>query len=239
MRIFGLDIRKIESNSIERDGEFMTIYDACKNYSMVSQEKMFALYSAVEYVVRRGIPGDFVECGVWKGGCVMLMAMTLKLLKDEDRKIYLYDTFGGMVQSGATDFKIANRMPADKVWKKDMSRWCFSSIDEVKENIKKTGYPVDNFVFVKGKVEETLLQITPKKISLLSLDTDWYESTRKELIFLYPLLSVDGVLIVDDYNFWNGSRKAVDDYFKFDALLFHRIDDVSVMIEKKVEVRTL
>jgi bifunctional ADP-heptose synthase (sugar kinase/adenylyltransferase) len=75
-----------------------------------------------------------------------------------------------------------------------------------------TGYPSSNLIFVQGKVEETLPRVIPDNISLLRLDTDWYESTRHELIHLFPLLSKSGVLVLDDYGYWAGARKAVDEY---------------------------
>lgn len=87
---------------------------------------------------------------------------------------------------------------------------------EVKNNCKKFNTNLDKFIFVKGDVTQTLLNKSnlPKKISVLRLDTDFYESTRIELDILYPLLSPKGVLIIDDYGSWTGSKKAVDEYFK-------------------------
>jgi O-methyltransferase len=63
------------------------------------------------------------------------------------------------------------------------------------------------------------------------LDTDWYESTRHELEHLYPCLSPGGVLIIDDYGYWSGARKAVDEYFH-DSLFLSRIDDTGRMAIK-------
>jgi hypothetical protein len=92
--------------------------------------------------------------------------------------------------------------------------------------MRDTGYQEDKIIFVKGKVEETLPKDAPKEISILRLDTDWYESTYHELIHLYPRLSVGGVLIIDDYGHWEGARRAVDDYVKLQKppLLLNRID---------------
>ena len=75
------------------------------------------------------------------------------------------------------------------------------------------GYPEKNTVYIKGKVEETIPNIVPEKIALLRLDTDWYESTKHELIHLFPRLQKGGILILDDYGYWQGARKAVDEYF--------------------------
>ena len=104
--------------------------------------------------------------------------------------------------------------------------WCYSTLDDVKKNLLKTGYPSENLVFIKGKVEETIPSQIPQQVALLRLDTDWYESTLHEMNHLYPLLSRNGVLIIDDYGHWQGARKAIDEYLeknKIDILL-NRID---------------
>jgi hypothetical protein len=76
-----------------------------------------------------------------------------------------------------------------------------------------TGYPADRLHLVQGKVEDTLPGAAPARIALLRLDTDWYESTRHELVHLYPRLVPNGVLIIDDYGDWVGAKEAVDEYF--------------------------
>ena len=95
----------------------------------------------------------------------------------------------------------------------DSADWCFASLDEVKQNVIKTGYNTEKLHFIKGKVENTLPKYAPKQIALLRLDTDWYESTKHELIHLFPRLVSGGVLILDDYGYWAGAKKAVDEYF--------------------------
>jgi hypothetical protein len=91
--------------------------------------------------------------------------------------------------------------------------WCYSSLDEVRSNMVRTGYPVDRMRFVKGKVEDSIPGQAPAQIALLRLDTDFYESTYHELRHLYPRLAPGGVLIIDDYGHWAGARKATDQYF--------------------------
>ena len=210
------------------DKEFGEIYKKCKTYTITSKERMYALHKAVEYVVKAKIPGDFVECGVWRGGSAMVIAYTLLKLGETKRKIYLYDTYEGMSKPTDDDKTITSGEMAIKEWKKgqkkDFNEFCFASLGEVKRNLFSTGYPKENIIFVKGKVEETIPKKAPKKISLLRLDTDWYESTKHELIYLYPKLFQKGVLIIDDYGHWKGSKKAVDEYFKNKSILLSRID---------------
>jgi hypothetical protein len=96
----------------------------------------------------------------------------------------------------------------------------------VRNNVCGTGYPREKLHFVVGKVEDTIPATMPRKIALLRLDTDWYDSTKHELSHLFPLLRPQGVLIVDDYGHWQGARKAVDEYFAAHqtGILLHRID---------------
>jgi hypothetical protein len=210
--------------------EFWKLYHACKPYTMSRVQRMYALYQSVNYIIKNKIPGDFVECGVWKGGNPMMIAQLLQASRISDRKIFLYDTFEGMSEPTPADknykgndaremLDATDRAEADSVW-------CYSPLEEVQENMKQTGYPKDQVVFVKGKVEETIPGVVPAQIALLRLDTDWYESTYHELTHLYPLLSKNGVLIIDDYGYWEGCRKATDQFLKENQLdlLLQRLD---------------
>jgi hypothetical protein len=207
----------------------MKVYNICKDYTMTSKERMYALYNLVRYVINQNIDGDFVECGIWKGGSCMLIAHTLLKMGVTNRHIYLYDTFKGMTIPTKYDKLVSN----DKVYAKDKwhknikddgNEWCYVSLDEVQKNMKSTEYPVENIHYIKGDVQQTIPKHSSTSISLLRLDTDWYESTKHELEQLYPLISIHGVLIVDDYGHWAGSKKAVDEYFNEKNVLFNRID---------------
>jgi hypothetical protein len=227
----GYEIRRYNKEYFPKDmdGEFKEIYEQCKDYTLTDVEKMYSTYKATEYIVNSGIPGDFVECGVWKGGSAMIIARTLLRMKDINRKIYLYDTFEGMTKPTEKDVAIADGFPAIISWEKkqrdNYKKWAFSPIRKVRKNMLSTGYPQENILFVKGKVEVTIPNTVPSKIALLRLDTDWYESTYHELKHLFPLLSDTGVLIVDDYGFFAGAKEAVDNYFKENniSMLLHRI----------------
>lgn len=159
----------------------------------------------VKYLFLNSVPGDFVECGVWKGGNCMVMAEMLRRA-DMNRMIWLYDTFEGMPEPDDVDVKFTGETAADK-WHPD---WCRAPFDEVEQNMKSIGYP--HFKMIKGKVEDTIPETIPDQISLLRLDTDFYSSTKHELEHLFPRLSAKGVLIIDDYYSWQGSRKACDEY---------------------------
>ena len=214
---------------VDMDKEFMQIYKRCEPYTMTSIERMYALYKATRYIAQHNIPGDFVECGVWKGGSLMLCALTLIVCGDTRRKIYLYDTYAGPSQPTEMDVDILNLVALEnwrKMIRKKINEWGVVSLEEVEKNMISTNYPRENLIFAKGKVEEKIPATIPDKIALLRLDTDWYESTYHELVHLFPRLFPGGVIIIDDYGEWKGCRAAVDRYFKETGtkILLHRID---------------
>lgn len=212
----GFGYKIIKDNFNEEYAEFLDLYEFCKPYTMTSVERMYALYKGVEYVVKNNIPGDFVECGVWKGGSSMLIAKTLQKFGITDRNIWMYDTYEGMVEPGEEDKDTTGEKAHDtwtKLKKEDKSGWCVSSIEEVKNNLKTTNYPNQLLHFVQGMVEDTIPNVMPKgNLALLRLDTDWYESTKHELEHMYPLLVSKGIFIIDDYGHWVGAKKALDEY---------------------------
>jgi hypothetical protein len=173
-------------------------------------------------VVRNRIAGDMVECGVWKGGSVMAMALTLLQLGERDRSLYLFDTFSGMTPPSDVDVDYQGQQAQVIL---DAVR-CEASQQEVENAVFSTGYDREKIHFVPGRVEETIPAYAPESIALLRLDTDWYESTQHELVHLFPRLARGGVIIIDDYGHWRGARQAVDEYIaqRQIPLLLHRID---------------
>jgi len=183
--------------------------------TMTSPERIVALIRAVQYLVENGIAGDFVECGVWRGGSMMAVARTLQRA-GELRPLHLFDTFDGMPPPQAVDRNLRGQLAEKLLSQQDRSTsyvWALAQIDEVRKNMAATGYPTDQIHYVQGRIEATIPEAAPGQIALLRLDTDWYESTRHELEHLYPRLTAGGVLIVDDYGHWEGCRRAVDEYF--------------------------
>ena len=211
------------------------IIERAAPFTMTGIARLQALVDAVRYCEARGVPGAFVECGVWRGGSVMAMLLTLLELGVTTRDVWLFDTFEGMTEPTEHDVSSLDP-PALETWRQAESRderpWSgmFSSDvfneDDVREAVQSTGYPADRIHFVRGRVEDTLPGRMPETLALLRLDTDWYESTRHELTHLYPRLADAGVLIIDDYGHWQGAQQAVDEYFSTVAqpLLLNRID---------------
>jgi hypothetical protein len=227
LRRAGLDIVRITPPTLPRDlseSDVDTVLRV-RPYTMTSEERILAAIRATEYVALNRIPGAIVECGVWRGGSMMAMAITLLKLQREDIPLYLFDTFAGMTEPTRVDGQAVH----DK-WMANQTdthnNWVFASLADVQNNMYSTDYDRRLLHFVEGKVEDTIPATAPGEIALLRLDTDWYESTRHELEHLFPRLSRGGVLIVDDYGHFEGCRKAVDEYVQKNGLtiLLNRID---------------
>ena len=228
-RTFGLDIIKFNKKaSMQEDfgQEEVAIIRAVRPFTLTSPERIFALIQAVRYIQKRAIPGSIVECGVWKGGSMAATALVLLEKNDVSRDLYLFDTFQGMTEPTAKDVDYSG-VSASKVLVGDPGFKCENApLAEVKEYLYATGYPSERIHFIAGRVEDTIPASAPESIALLRLDTDWYESTRHELIHLFPRLASGGVIIIDDYGHWRGSALACDEYFEQNriSLLLNRID---------------
>lgn len=206
-------------------------------FTMTSIPRMQSLILATRHVVRRNIPGAFVECGVWRGGSMLCAARTLLDCEGAVRELYLYDTYEGMPPPSEQDVRRKDGQAAAKLLldpKEEHTR-AIAPLDTVKEAMRLSGYDLQRTEFVVGKVEETIPQIAPAQIALLRLDTDWYSSTLHELNHLYSRLATGGVLIIDDYGWWEGARKAVDEFFAAHPRppLLHVIDETGGRIAVK------
>ena len=200
------------------DAAFDAIWDHVKPYTMTSKERGFALFSAVNHVIDAKIPGAFVECGVWKGGSSMLIALTLMAREITDRDIVLIDTFEGMTEAAPEDVDhlgntAADLMRGDKGEELAELVKARATRDAVEEAMKSTGYPPARIRYVQGDARTDLPSIHTSLICLLRLDTDFYDSTYAELRHLYPRVSQNAPVIIDDYGHWQGCRDAVETYF--------------------------
>ena len=202
---------------------------AARPFTMGGDLRTLSTIAAVEYVVRNGIEGAIVECGVWRGGQMMAAAMTLRHLEAE-RDIYLLDTFAGMTKPDDRDLDLSGAAAApvyqDSLERPVGERWCEAGIEDVRRNLATTGYPMSKIRLVQGDVEATIPAAAPEAIAYLRLDTDWYASTAHEFEHLYPRVTRLGVVTVDDYGHWQGARQATDEYLEKHgiAAMMHRID---------------
>lgn len=206
-------------------------YHIVSPYSMTSKERIDCLYNSLEYIRLNNIPGDVIECGVWKGGNILGIMEYFSFYNITNKQIWMYDTFSGMTLPEDVDIDHTNT-PARNILGQVM---CVSYLDEVISNLKNSSYPLNKIKIVKGDICKTLLDKAnvPNNISLLRLDTDWYKSTKIELEVLYPKLEKNGVLIVDDYGHWKGAQQAVDEYFNSHDITLEKIDYTGVKIIKQ------
>lgn len=213
-------------------------------YTMTTVQRIEAVISATRHIVAHDIPGAFVESGVWMGGSIMAAARTLVELGATDRDLYLYDTFEGLPEPGEHDAITGASQSITEIYAALQANagdepYLAAPTDTVRANVALTGYPVDRVHTVQGMVEDTIASTAPDQVAFLRLDTDFYSSTKVEMENLFPRLSPGGILIVDDYGYLEGSRKAVDDYlatYPYPVFL-HRIDASGRLAVKPIEVR--
>lgn len=215
---------------------------AVRPFTMTTVARIEAVCSATEYVLKHDIPGAFVESGVWMGGSSMAAASTLVKHGVTDREMYLFDTFEGIPAPGEHDGLVGDWRSVEEWWetenaKPDSAPFLDAPVETVRANMALTGYDLNRVHLVPGLVQETLPVSAPEQIAFLRLDTDWYESTKVELELLFPRLSVGGVLIIDDYGYTKGARKAVDEYLRDypHPVFLHRIDSSGRLAIKPVD----
>jgi predicted O-methyltransferase YrrM len=184
--------------------EFSALYRQVRSYTMCSNARLRGLYRAVHHVVAQNIPGDIVECGAARGGSAALMALTLRQLR-VSRRIWLFDTFAGLPAPSQEDpdFDIADLFTGT----------CVGPLEEVRAMFERLGIS-DNAVFVKGLFQDTLPTSSVTPIAVLHIDGDWFESVKTCLESLYDRVVPGGIIQFDDYGYWQGARKAVDDFLK-------------------------
>jgi hypothetical protein len=183
---------------------------------MTAPEKLIALILATRHVVDHGIPGAVVECGVWRGGSMQAVALSLLARGVTDRELHLFDTFEGMTEPTDKDRRRGGKAAAELLAQSPRTGlfWAVAGLDDVRTGMAETGYPENRMHFHPGRVEDTVPAQAPETIAILRLDTDWYESTRHELEHLYDRVPSGGVLLLDDYGFWEGARQAVDEFLE-------------------------
>ena len=199
------------------------IIEQCMNYTMLQITSLLELIDMVNSINDNDVHGDIVECGVWKGGASMAMILAQKKF-NQDRKFYMYDTFEhGMPQFGENDAMNLNNSMYNNLYNylfKNRILTCVANMifattmTEARNNVHGTGYDKNNLLLIKGDVKKTLEAQAPDKISILRLDTDFYDSTLVELQILFPKLARGGFLIIDDYYTFKGSKQATDEYFE-------------------------
>jgi hypothetical protein len=182
--------------------EFSGLFRKVRRYTMCSAPRLRALHQAAKYIVASKLGGDVVECGCARGGSAALIALSLQSL-GERRKMWLFDTFEGLPAPSVNDpdYRIADLFTGT----------CVGRLDEVREMFRSQGV-AEGVSFVKGLFQDTLSTAPIGRIALLHIDGDWYESVKVCLETLYDKVVPGGYIQFDDYGYWKGARRAVDEF---------------------------
>lgn len=174
-------------------------------HSMIGLKRMDNLQECAEDVIHRGVPGDFIETGVWRGGSCILMRAVLAAHGITDRRVFVADSFQGLPPPDTDQY------PQDRGDEHYKLTFLAVSEEEVRDNFRKYGLLDEQVVFLKGWFKDTLSKAPIDRLAVMRLDGDMYESTMDALSALYNKLSPGGYCIIDDYAL-PGCKKAVDDY---------------------------
>jgi hypothetical protein len=190
------------SSELKREGRIWP----SRAITMVGLKRLDNIQWCMEDVLARGVPGDFIEAGAWRGGAPILMRAVLKVNHVTDRTVWVADSFEGLPKPNGKDF------PADSG--SDLHENDILAVTQVtvEQNFRRFGLLDDRVRFVKGWFKDSLSRAPIDRLAVLRLDGDLYESTMESLDSLYPRLSSGGYCIIDDYYSLAACGKAVDDY---------------------------
>jgi len=194
-----------------------------RSHTMLTYPRLVTLYQQVVYCENHGIVGDFVECGTWKGGAVGIMALANLKWGTARRDIHLFDSFEGVPEpdrsvDGEEAVRFARAAGGGVDGKLVPLKRAYESVGTLEVNRalleEVIGYDKEHLHYHKGWFQDTLPTDAHgiDKIAILRLDGDWYSSTKVCLEYLYSKVVRGGFVIVDDYNYCVGCRKAIDEF---------------------------
>ncbi len=229
--------KKVENLIVEASNDEINLYNKLDQISLTSLPNKWCLTQSLKHIKNNNIEGDIVETGVFKGANLVIINNFINEF-NINKFVYAYDTYEGQPEPSKFDFDLSGKSMLEKneEYKKKNEIPVYSSLENVKQNLEKfSNYNSNKIKFIKGKVEDTLIDELniPKKISLLRLDTDFYESIKISLEILYPRVVSGGVIIIDDYGHFKGAKLAVDNFFKNNNNIWmHRVDYTCRLIIK-------
>ena len=234
--LFGFEISLLSQNGstyarYDYEEEAKSNIAICGKYSMMPVVNLATLYEQAVYCEKFQIAGDFVECGVWKGGAVGMMAAANLKHGKQRRDLHLFDAFDDICEpdpekDGAFAVADVKKLSNGKVDPKGTVEAMtgfydqfggHGTIDTCQELLtQKLKYPKENIIYHKGWFQNTV-EHDAKNISaiaVLRLDGDWYDSIKICLDHLYPKVTKGGLVVIDDYGYYEGCTKAVDEYLR-------------------------
>jgi hypothetical protein len=199
-------IVSVEGAAADADRKFFGAIWPSRAHTMIGMPRLDNLQHCVTDVIERGVPGDLVETGVWRGGATIFMRAILKAHGIADRVVWVADSFEGLPESNAGLHPYDHRLSLHK------AAALAVSLDEVRKNFERYGLLDDQVRFLKGWFRDTLPRAPIERLAILRLDGDHYESTMDALNALYPRLSTGGYVIIDDYHVVEGCDRAIADF---------------------------
>lgn len=199
-------------SEVQRDNEseFQQLVCSVRPYTLLSEERLFSLYSLAKQICLEDIPGNFVECGSYKGGAAALLAFVIQRYSLRPRLVYACDTFEGMPEPSEYDHYqgVAANLTGFGVG--TLKAPIAENLDSICQSLKVR----DIVVPVQGLFAHTLPQYKLEigDIALLHADGDWYESTMDIFNLLYDSVVPEGIIQVDDYGHWEGCKKAIHEF---------------------------
>jgi O-methyltransferase len=174
-------------------------------FTMVKSRNLANLFSLVEKANAMNLPGDIVECGVWNGGSSAMMAFACVNSKSpRNRLLWMFDSFEGLPPPGPKDGKAENTH-----FFKGM---CKGSVSSVRRVFERLSLSMDNVRVVQGWFEATLKEAGVDRIAILHVDADWHDSVKYVLENFYDKVVPGGFVVLDDYGYWEGCNRALEDY---------------------------
>lgn len=196
----GLEVRRYDN---KRHKEYKRLYEKYKSFTMIRALDFEANLDLVNRF--NNVQGDYVECGVWRGG----MSAAISEILGPDKKIHLFDSFEGLPAAAEIDGSAAIN------WQKNVNdpgyyNNCSAEVNYVENAMKLARH--DNYSIYPGWFSETLPGFSKRPIGILRLDGDWYDSIMTSLVYLFPMVVDGGLIILDDYGQWDGCSRAVHKY---------------------------
>ena len=191
------------------DSEFQELHQLVRPHTMMPEARLYMLYRLAREICTRDLPGNFVECGVARGGSTAMLGLVIKRYSSRPRHLFSFDSFEGMPEP--SEFDTQNGIPADDTgWGTGTCAGSLEGVQHICDSLDIS----EHVSLIKGYFEDTL---APNKaaigaISLLHLDADWYSSTKTILNELYDQVIPGGLMQYDDYGCWEGCKKAVDEF---------------------------
>lgn len=227
---FTRDHRSIPPNRWSSLPEVFDVFRVLPN-TMLPMCRLFDAYDAIRAVNSEDVDGDVVECGVWNGGCIGLMALAhARTGAIIPRRFHLFDSFEGLPPPSPEDAEMAQVFKAkhpglglnegDREQLVAFGACAGDNQPEVERFLTRT-LKIDPGLlqFHVGWFQDTVPAANEiRDIAILRLDGDWYDSTRVCIEKLYDRVSPGGFVIIDDYGTFSGCRKAIDEFFKARAI---------------------